>query len=105
MSTIEIGGETQDLCSFEEHWVNQQINRRRKDGLPVHVVVRIQTSGVDLRLSTPGAGGGGGGVYRPPNQRESEIIDLWNHQRLNSADFSGGNLIAFLKQVRRGACS
>ena len=100
MSTVQIGSETQDLSNFDENWVNQQINRRRQDGQNVCVRVSIATSGVNLSLTTPGCGGAGGGG-REPNRSEREIVELWNSKKLNSTDFAGGNLIAFLKQIRR----
>ena len=37
----------------------------------------------------------------PFTKQENDILELWNKYRLNTNDFPGGNLIAFLKQVRR----
>jgi hypothetical protein len=53
-----------------------------------------------LRMTTPACSSTGGGG-RPPNSREQEIIKLWNEQKLNSADFTGGDVIAFLQQLPR----
>jgi hypothetical protein len=102
MSTIRIGSETQDLCSFNEGWVAQQIIRRRKNGENVCVQVHIETTGVNVSLATPGCGSGGGG--RPPSPREREIIEDWQSKGLNSADFSPGNLISFLKKIGQSVC-
>jgi len=33
------------------------------------------------------------------NTQEEKIYDLWEKHRLDEADFSGGNLVAFLKQL------
>lgn len=99
MFTVTINGETRDAADVPESWINQQINRRQKDALPVCVRVAIKTSGVDLALATPGCGDGAGG--RQPNPNEMEIIELWRKRGLNDPDFSGGNLVAFLKQLSR----
>jgi hypothetical protein len=98
--TVEIGTEVRGFEEVNESWINDQIGRRRRDGAAVCVIVTVQSSGLDLRLTTPGCGGGGGGG-RLPNRREQEIFDLWNERKLNSADFAGGNVVAFLKQLRR----
>ena len=104
MITVTIAGESKGMNDVSEAWINQSINRRRRDGGNVCVQVRIATSGVDVGLSTPTCGGGFGGG-RLPNAREQEIIALWNKHGLNRDDFTGGNLIAFLKQVSRAAAA
>lgn len=93
------GGETRSLAEAGESWINQQINRRRAEGQNVCVEVSISTSGLNLRLATPGCGSGGGG--RPPTANERAVLDLWSKLGLLSGDFTGGNLVAFLKQLRR----
>jgi hypothetical protein len=102
VSTSQIGSETRDLCSFDESWVTQQIIRRPKEGENACVQVHIETTGVNVSVATPGCGGGGGG--RPPSSREREIIEEWQSRGLNSADFSPGNLVSFLKQIGRSVC-
>lgn len=97
--TVQIGTELRSGDDATESWITDQINRRRRDGAAVCIVVMVKSSGVDVRLTTPACGGGGGG--RAPNLREQEIIELWNERKLNSSDFTGGNLVAFLKQLRR----
>ena len=99
--TIRIGGETRTLADATESWVTQQINRRRQDGQSVCVEVLIRGSGVDLRLATLGCGASGGGGGRPPNSNEQDIFTLWNDRGMNSSNFTGGNLVAFLKQLRK----
>ena len=104
MITVIIAGESKDMSDVSESWINQSISRRRKDGNNVCVQVRISTSGVDVGLSTTACGGGFGGG-RLPNAREQEIIALWNKHGLNRDDFTGGNLIAFLRAVSRAAAA
>ena len=101
MITIQIGGSGERrLEEADESWINQQINRRRDEGQPVCVRVTITTTSLNLTLTTPGCAGTGGGG-RAPNQREQQVFELWQKRGLNTADFSGGNLVAFLKQLER----
>jgi len=95
--TVQIGAEVRDLASATESWINDQLRRREREGASICVIVTVKTSGVDLALRTPSCGGGVGG--RQANAKELEIIELWNRRHLNSNDFTGGNLIAFLKQL------
>lgn len=85
-----------------ESWVNEQINRRRKEDQSVCVQVLIKTTGVNVRLATPACGSSGEG--RPAIGRELEILDLWNAKGLNSGEFTASSLIAFLKQMRKDVC-
>jgi hypothetical protein len=100
MITVRIGDEKRNLSDASESWINQQINRRRADGQSICVEVVINTGGLSLRLATPGCGSGVGGG-RPPNANEAEVIDLWNKRGLNESDFTGGAVVAFLKQLQR----
>ncbi len=88
-----------DLRDLDESWINQHINRRKADGLQVCVQVEIEVDSLHILLTTPGCPTGGGG--RSPNAREQEVFELWRKLGLDSSDFSGGNVIAFLKQMRR----
>jgi hypothetical protein len=99
--TVKIGGgEERVLSDVTERWIIDQITRRRQDRVEVCIVVSIEVAGINLRLTTPACSSAGGGG-RPPNKREQEIINLWNERKLNSADFTGGDVTAFLQQLRR----
>lgn len=100
MIRIRIGGEEREFASADEQWINQQINRRRADSQPVCVRVTVHEGGLDMVLSTPTCGASGGGG-RPPRPQEKEVFDLWNRRGLDDADFTGGNLVAFLKQLKQ----
>jgi hypothetical protein len=100
MIKIRIGEVERDLGSADESWINQQINRRRADGQSVCVRVSVKEGDLDMILSTPTCGSSGGGG-RPPRPSERTIFNLWNQRKLNESDFSGGNLIAFLKQLKQ----
>jgi hypothetical protein len=99
MLTVEIDGETRDISDVSEDWIAGRF--RRHEGSAVScVVIRIQTTGVDLRLASASCSGGVSGT-RQPNPREQEIIELWRERNLGASTFAPGNLIAFLKQLRK----
>lgn len=97
MITVRIGTDERQ-CPVDPNWVNQQIKGRRESGGTPCVRVTISGSGLDMMLASPGCGGGSGGG-RPPTQQEREIFSLWSKHRLDQEKFSGGELVAFLKQV------
>ena len=97
MIRVRIGDAERELSIVSESWVNQQINRRRADGQNVCVRVIIRQDQLNMTLSTPSCQKGSGG--RPPNRHEEQIFTLWEKRGLNKDQFTGGNLIAFLKQL------
>lgn len=100
MVTVRIGGNRQNLDDADASWINQQINHRRAAGELVCVQVQVKTNALNLMLSTPTCSGGGGGG-RQPTPHEREVFELWEKRGMNSADFTGGNLVAFLTQLKR----
>jgi len=98
--TISIGNETKNYADATESWIAQQINRRRLDGQNVCVDILVNTSGLNIQLTTPGCDAGGGGG-REATDRERRLFDLWDKHGLNSPNFSGGSLISFLKWLRQ----
>lgn len=99
MIKIRIGEAEKDLASADEHWINQQINRRREEGQKFCVKVTVHEGSLDMVLSTSTCGGAGGG--RPPSPKETEVFGLWKQRGLDKDDFTGGDLVAFLKQLTR----
>lgn len=99
MVTIQIGNDSRSLEEADESWIVQQVNNRKREGRPICVRVSIRTSTLQISLTTPGCGPGAGG--RMPRPDEAEIIRLWERNKLTSDDFSGGNLVSFIKQVQR----
>ena len=99
MVKIKIGEIEKEWSEVDEHWINQQINRRRADGLTVCVRVIVQKDDLNMILSTP-ACATSKMRGRTPRPREKELFDLWDKRGLNDADFTGGNLVAFLKQLK-----
>lgn len=100
MITIRIAEEERQLDALDEQWINQQINRRRADGQSVCVRVTVHEGDLDMVLSTPTCPTSGRGG-RPPRPKEKEVFDLWGRRGLNDANFTSGNLVAFLRQLKR----
>lgn len=98
MIVVHIGNEQRSIDAVDSQWVNQQINLRRASGETVCVRVRIQLPSVDLILSTPGCASSGASG-RPASEEERPILELWNKRGLNQVNFTGGDVIAFLKQL------
>jgi hypothetical protein len=99
MIKIQIGGEERELQNADEQWINQQINRRREEGQTVCVRVTVLEGDLDMVLATPTCKASGGGS-RPPRPGERKVFDLWKKRGLDKADFTGGDLVAFLKQLK-----
>lgn len=101
MLRVQIGQaekEFDGINDIDERWINQQINLRREDGLEVCVRVLIKEQDVDIALTTPTCQSIGGS--RAPRKREQEIFELWEKRGLRDRNYSGGNLIAFFKQLK-----
>ncbi|HDG98397.1 MAG TPA: hypothetical protein ENG73_09565 [Desulfobacterales bacterium] len=98
MIRVRIGDAERELSSVSESWVNQQINRRKADIQSVCARVIIRQDQLNMTLSTPSCPKGTGG--RPPNRYEKQVFDLWEKRGLNKEQFTVGNLITFLKQLK-----
>lgn len=99
MIRVFIGNSEREINDATPQWINEQINRRRADGVQFCVRVLIDTNPINLALTTPGCSSGGGGGGRQPNSQENELLALWEKFHLKTSDFTGGNLVAFLKQI------
>lgn len=97
MIKVRIGDVEREFTNKSESWINQQINRRRADRIKVCVKVTILQHELNMILMTSNCPRGGGG--KQPNHFEKKVFELWEKRGLNSEDFTGGNLIAFLKQL------
>lgn len=99
MIKIRIADVEKELASADEQWINQQINLRRADGQTVCVIVTVHEGALDMVLATPTCGAGGG--RRLPRPEESKVFDLWKKRGLDDENFTGGNVVAFLKQLKQ----
>jgi hypothetical protein len=97
MIEVQIGDIKKNVEDASPRWINEQLTRRRRNGEPVCVQVIIDKPQVHMRLTTPDCSRTMGSRTATP--REQEMFDLWERHRLNDPDFSGGNLVAFLKRI------
>lgn len=100
MIIVSIGEEQRSLQDATPVWINEQIQRRRADGQPICARVSIQQGGLNMSLATPNCTSTQGSGRRPTPD-EQELFALWADRGLNDPHFSGGNLLAFLAQLRR----
>jgi len=96
---VIIGTSERDINNIEQNWINEQINRRRREKVPVCVNVIINHGDINLSLRTSDCPNTGGNI-RNLTGAENEILDIWNKLHLSDTDFSSGNLVAFLKQIK-----
>jgi hypothetical protein len=101
MITLRIDNREEALSEINQQWIHQQINRRREDGLLPSVIIRIMEPEINIILATPGSANSYNTSSRRPNEKEQRILDLWSRLNLNRADFSSGNLVAFIQQIDR----
>lgn len=83
----------------EESSINRRIQSLKRDNQAVCVKVTVDEPNVKVTLATPACQRSGGGG-RQPNAVESEIFDVWKKRHLDSTDFNGGEVVAFLNQLR-----
>jgi hypothetical protein len=105
MIRIRINGEERQYDAGIEPWINQQINRRQADNRIICTEVTIHNDPLNMLLRTPGCETSalGRGGNRPPTAQEQSIYDLWGSLGLNDPRYTGGQLVAFLKQLRRNS--
>jgi hypothetical protein len=100
MVTIDINGQRKSLAEKHESWVTEQINNRRKSGIPV--TIRIEIGGdINLNFSADDQPCGGGGGSRNYSRTQQEVINLWCNSKLNSPPVAPGDLISFLKRLSK----
>jgi hypothetical protein len=100
MITVQIGTESRSLSDASSQWINDQLNRRRRDNTSVCLKVAIHTDRLNIALQTPGCANTSSG-NRQPNDQERDLLDLWSKRKLNTSDFQGGDVVAFLHQLQR----
>jgi len=99
MIKVSIDGTEKIDNEIDERWIAQQINKRKDEGKTPCVIVEIRENGIDMILSTPNCSHSAGGS-RKPTINEERILNLWEKNHLKSDSFAGGNLVAFIKQLR-----
>lgn len=96
---VIIGATERDLDNIEPNWVAEQIRRRRHDRSPVCVKIIINQGDINLALATSDCPSSPSG-RRQLTGPEREVVGLWNKLHLSENQFSAGNLIAFIKQLK-----
>ena len=99
MITVTVAGIEQSLEGLSESWLHEQTRRRQKAGEPVCVRVVVNTSDINVGVSSGACPAGPGGSRRP-NAKEQQILDLWSHFGLGHGDLNSGKLVAFLQRLR-----
>jgi hypothetical protein len=94
---VRIGNDEREYSERENSWINEQIRRRRAEEGEVCVQVKIDHGAIQLVLFTSDCRLGGRGGHL--NRVQNDVFELWKQMHLNEKDFTGGNLIAFLRQV------
>ena len=96
---IVIGTSEREINNIEPNWINEQLSRRRNEGSPVCVRIIIEVGDINLSLATSDCPSSSG-VRRRLTRAENEVLALWRKLHLDEANFSSGNLVAFLKQLK-----
>ena len=99
MVEISIGSSSALLGDANEGRITQQVNRRREDGQSICVRIVFKEPDIDLAFASAGCGGRGG-LGRRLSPKEERILELWRKHHLDAADFTGGNVVAFVQQLR-----
>lgn len=99
MIEVQIGNDKRNLKDASPSWINEQLERRRREGGAVCVQVFVNRPQMYIRLSTPCCPPTIGGRSATP--QEQELFDLWEQRGLNNSNIVGGNLMAFLRQVSK----
>lgn len=100
MVTVKIGNIEKEIDDVEANWINQQINRRREEKEPVCVRVNIKESIANISFATLDCPRGRGAKFRL-NTTEEKILELWKKFKLDTKEFTGGNLVAFVEQLKK----
>lgn len=98
MVSLRINGAS--VSPDDESTVVQQVNGRRDEGVRVCVQLTVAEGDLNVALSSSQCGGSGGGG-RPPRPSEKRVFELWDKLGLNDESFTGGQLVAFLKQLSK----
>ena len=100
MIRLRIDNRDFDLSDVDSTQINQLVNRRKAAGIRVCVVVTVEESSLNVILSTPICDTPAG-ARRRATPEEQRLFSLWERHHLNTEDFQGGDLVAFLKEHGR----
>lgn len=100
-SYIKIGPSERHLGEATPPWIREKYMQEAGLHGSVCVIVRLQAPNFRMTLATPGCRLAGGGNGQKPREREQAILELWDRMNLNCSDFTHGNIVAFLNQLKR----
>jgi len=106
MIRVSVGEAERQFSNFQsidERWITQAIRKRKTDGRSPCVRVKINHGGLNVTLSSGACDSAGGGGGREPKRKEAHVFELWEKRGLNEQRVEPGELVAFLKQVRKQA--
>lgn len=101
MIIVTIGETSRRLSSpegIDESWVTLRMRAGTSDGRPPGVHVRVDAPGIQLNLIA-GDDSGAGASGHPLRLQEARVVELWRQRGVATADFSSGQLTAFLHQL------
>jgi len=98
--SIRINGERRQYSEGIEHWIVDQVDRRRSNNGIVCVEINVNFSLLNMVLRTPGCVTAPG-ASRQPTTAERRIFELWEILGLNDPRCGGRQVVAFLQQLRR----
>jgi hypothetical protein len=95
----ELQREFSSRTTIDEAWINQQIERRRREtGQDPCVRIHVELGSMDVTFASAACAGQGGGS-RPLTPLESSLFALWQELELGGRALVGGRLIEFLKRA------
>ena len=101
MVHVSIGNEDRDLRDVASAWLRSAVQRLRHSGAPVCVKVSITSGAIDMILATRDCPTGEAEGVRPYRDEEIKIFHDWQAKRLDTGDFTVGDLEDFLKRLRK----
>lgn len=101
MVYVSIGNENRDLRDVASAWLRSATQRLRHSGSPLCVKISITSGAIDMILATCDCPTGDAEEVRPFRGEEITIFRDWQAKRLDTTDFSEGDLEDFLKRLRK----
>ena len=100
MVTICIDNRKVNLEDVDQRWITNQITGRRSEGSDPCIQITVKLNDINLFLSTSNCLKKAISD-RKPNDKEQRIIDWWKQFKLNENDYTCGNLVAFIQQLKK----
>jgi len=98
MIKVRIDSSDKRIEDVNENMLVEQIERRRKDGIPVNIQIIFKNEDVIVALVTPGHPARGRPIVKP-NPRQKKVLDFWRKCNLDKEDFRCNDLIFFLRRI------